>query len=147
MENSMRIPVKPLLISLILVLFSACAGTSTFTVEEPWSRPGFRGDNGAVYLNIINGGEFDENLIGVSTDIAAAAEMHLSRMDENGVITMEPQDLIVIPAGSSLEFTPGGLHIMLVNLMRDLSVGDSFPITLEIQRGGDITVQVEVRAP
>lgn len=143
----MSISVKPLLFSLILVLFSACAGASTLTVEDPWSRPGFRGDNGAVYLNIINDGAFDENLIGVSTDIAAAAEMHLSRMDENGVITMEPQNLIVIPSGNSLEFYPGGLHIMLVNLMRDLSIGDSFPITLEFQRGGDITIQVEVRAP
>jgi copper(I)-binding protein len=143
----MRITAKRSLIILILILTSACGGTDGMTVEDAWSRPAFLGDNSAIYLKIVNGSELDDNLIGASTDVAGAAEIHLSRMDEAGNMTMELQNLIVLPAGSSLDFTPGGLHIMLVNLMKDLSVGDSFPVTLEFQRAGDMTVQVEVRGP
>ena len=58
---------------------------------------------------------------------------------------MQRQDLVVIPAKDSVELAPGGLHIMLVNLGKDLSVGDTFPVTLEFQRAGDITIEVEVK--
>jgi copper(I)-binding protein len=60
-------------------------------------------------------------------------------------MTMERQDLVVIPAKDSIELAPGGLHIMLVILGKDLSVGDTFPVTLEFQRAGDITIDVEVK--
>lgn len=143
----MRIPINCILSLLILVSASACAGVGEITVEDAWSRPAFFGDNGVIYLRINNTGDMDDNLIGASTDIAGAAEIHLSKMDENGVISMEPQNLIVLPAGSHLDFSPGGLHIMLINLTKDISIGDSFPLTLEFQRAGDITVQVEVRQP
>jgi copper(I)-binding protein len=74
-------------------------------------------------------------------------EIHLSKMDSAGVMTMERQDLIVIPANEELEFSPGGLHVMLISLLRDLAPGDSFPLTLNFQNAGDITVEVEVRQP
>jgi copper(I)-binding protein len=36
---------------------------------------------------------------------------------------------------------------MLISLLRDLAPGDSFPLTLNFQNAGDITVEVEVRQP
>jgi copper(I)-binding protein len=68
-------------------------------------------------------------------------------MDAAGTMTMEPQYQVVIPAKDAVELAPGGLHIMLVNLGKDLSVGDIFPVILEFQRAGDITIEVEVKQP
>ena len=134
---------------LIAVLFtiSACAGPTEILIDEPWARPGFQGDNSAVYLMIGNSNDQGDGLIGASSDVANLTEIHLSKMDAEGTMTMERQDLIGIPAGETVSLEPGGLHVMLMNLVNDLNVGDKFELTLEFQRAGDITVEVEVIQP
>lgn len=130
---------------LIILITSACGKSDGIVVLDAWARPGFRGDNSAVYLTINNQTNQRDGLIGANSDVAGGAEMHLSKMDAAGTMTMERQDLVVIPAKDSIELAPGGLHIMLVILGKDLSVGDTFPLTLEFQRAGDITIEVEVK--
>ncbi len=130
---------------LIILITSACGNSDGIAVLDAWARPGFRGDNSAVYLTINNQTNQGDGLIGANSDVAGGAEIHLSSMDAAGTMTMERQDLVVIPVGGSIELAPGGLHIMLVILGKDLSVGDTFPVTLEFQRAGDITIEVEVK--
>ncbi len=130
---------------LIILITSACGNSDGIVVLDAWARPGFRGDNSAVYLTINNQTNQGEGLIGANSDVAGGTEIHLSSMDAAGTMTMERQDLVVIPAKDSIELAPGGLHIMLVILGKDLSVGDTFPVTLEFQRAGDITIEVEVK--
>lgn len=130
---------------LIILITSACGNSDGIAILDAWARPGFRGDNSAVYLTINNQTNQGDGLIGANSDIAGGAEIHLSKMDAAGTMTMERQDLVVIPAKDSIELAPGGLHIMLVILGKDLSVGDTFPVTLEFQRAGDITIEVEVK--
>ena len=140
--------ISPVLILLVIaIITSACGGSDKVTIQDAWARPGFRGDTSAVYLTIINPTDLRDGLIGATSDVAAMTEIHLSRMDDAGTMTMERQDLVFIPANGSAELSPGGLHVMLVNLMKNLSVGDTFPLTLEFQRAGDITVEVEVKQP
>ena len=117
------------------------------SVEDVWARPGFQGDNSAIYLTIRNPGDRADQLISAQSEAAGATEMHLSKMDSAGIMTMERQDHVPIPANDAVEFSPGGLHIMLVNLSQDLSIGDRFPITLEFEKAGDISVEVEVKQP
>jgi copper(I)-binding protein len=136
-----------LLLLLILLISSACGDSNGISIQDAWARPGFRGDNSAVYLTINNPTDQGDGLIGATTDIAGGTEIHLSKMDAAGTMTMERQDQVVIPAKDSVELAPGGLHIMLVILGEDLSVGDTFPLTLEFQRAGDITIEVEVKQP
>jgi len=136
-----------LMLVIIMVISSACENSGPLAVQDAWSRPGFRGDNSAIYLKVYNPGDQDDGLIGVMSDVAGATEIHLSKMDAAGTMTMERQDLVKIPANDSVDLSPGGLHIMLVNLGKDLSVGDTFPVTLEFQRAGDVTVEVEVKQP
>ena len=131
----------------VLLLTSACAGSPEITIDDPWARPGFKGDNSAVYLVINNSTEQGDGLIGASSDVANMTEIHLSKMDAEGTMTMERQDLIGIPASETVTLEPGGLHVMLMNLVNDLNVGDTFDLTLAFQRAGDIVVEVEVKQP
>ena len=131
----------------ILLLTSACAGPPEITIDDPWARPGFQGDNSAIYLVINNSTEQGDGLIGASSDVANLTEIHLSKMDAEGTMTMERQDLIGIPAGETVILEPGGLHVMLMNLVNDLNVGDKFDLTLKFQRAGDIVFEVEVKQP
>jgi copper(I)-binding protein len=143
----MRTITTVLTLLVIAIITSACGGSDKVTIQDAWARPGFRGDTSAVYLTITNPTDLGDGLIGAASDIAAVAEIHLSQMDDAGTMTMERQDLVIIPAGDSAELSPGGLHVMLVKLVKDLSIGDTFPLTLEFQRAGDITVEVEVKQP
>ena len=131
----------------ILLLTTACSSASEISIEDPWARPGFQGDNSAVYLVINNSTDQGDGLIGASSDAAMITEIHLSKMDAEGTMTMERQELIGIPAGERVTLEPGGLHVMLMNLVIDLNVGDKFALTLEFQRSGDIDIEVEVKQP
>jgi copper(I)-binding protein len=143
----MKIIAANLILLTILLITSACGNPDGIAVQDAWARPGFRGDNSAVYLSIINFNKQGYGLIGAYSDVAGGAEIHLSKMDAEGTMTMERQDRVAIPGNDTVELAPGGLHIMLVNLVKDLSVGDAFSITLEFQRAGDITFEVEVKQP
>ena len=129
----------------ILLLASACSGPGDLSIEDTWARPGFQGDNSAIYFTINNHNDQGDGLIGAVCDAAQVTEIHASKMDPEGTMTMERQDLVGIPANGIVEFAPGGLHVMLTDLVNDLKVGDTFDLTLEFQRAGDITVEVEVK--
>jgi len=105
------------------------------------------GQNDAVCFVIDNPTGQDDTLLEVRGDVAEAAEVHLSKMDENGVMSMERQESVSVPARSAVEFKPGGLHVMLIDLKNDLQIGDAFEITLVFQNMGEINLNVPVREP
>ena len=136
-----------LILLVILSISSACSSTEGLSIEDVWARPGFQGDNSAIYLTIRNPGDQADILIDAQSEAAVITEVHLSKMDSTGIMTMEHQDQVPIPANDSVEFAPGGLHVMLVNLVQDLSVGDSFAVSLEFEKAGELVVGVEVKQP
>ena len=88
----------------------------------------------------------DGTLIGASSPIAAAVEIHQTTM-ENDVMRMTPVDVMVIPAQGQVEFAPGGYHVMLVGLVEPLVIGDTFEITFLFEELGELLVMVEVSEP
>jgi len=143
----MKISSTLLAVLVITLIASACARPPEISIENAWARPGFKGDNSAVYLTINNSTDQGDGLIGAVSDVTNLTEVHLSKMDIEGTMTMERQDLVGIPANKVVELSPGGLHVMLVDLIQDLNVGDTFQLILIFQRAGDIVVEVEVKQP
>ena len=141
-----KIVIFVLLLATLLV--SACgAASGELTIQDAWARPANTGENGAAYFIIENGTASDDSLMGVSSDIATAAEVHMSMADANGVMSMQMQDAVIIPAGEPVEFKPGGLHVMLVNLTRDLKPGEAITLTLNFKGTGNVVVEVLVKEP
>ena len=141
-----KIVIFVLLLATLLV--SACgAASGELTIQDAWARPANTGENGAAYFIIENGTASDDSLMSVSSDIATAAEVHMSMADANGVMSMQMQDAVIIPAGEPVEFKPGGLHVMLVNLTRDLKPGETITLTLNFKETGSVVVEVPVKEP
>ena len=133
---------------LATLLVSACgAASGELTIQDAWARPANTGENGAAYFIIENGTASDDSLMSVSSDIATAAEVHMSMGDANGVMSMQMQEAVTIPAGEPVEFKPGGLHVMLVNLTRDLKPGETITLTLNFKETGNVVVEVPVKEP
>ena len=130
------------------VLLAACQSskitTGVLKVKDAWARPAVTGDNGAVYLVIENGTSQADTLLLAKTDVAPAVELHLSQI-EGDHMSMHQQEQIVLPAGEAVEFSPGGLHIMLVGLTRELKTAETFEITLLFEYAGEKNVTVTVK--
>jgi copper(I)-binding protein len=113
------------------------------TIVEPYARAAI--PNGAVFMELMNEGGSDDVLVSAETDVANTVELHESKMDEEGVMKMSPVPNIPVPAGGAATLQPGGLHVMLMGLNRELAVGDKFSVTLNFEKSGPKTIEVEVR--
>jgi copper(I)-binding protein len=99
---------------------------------------------GGIYLTIHNSGQQADRLIKADTPVADQVELH-SHSTDGGVARMQAVSEVAVPAGQSVLFQPGGLHVMLRNLKAPLRAGESFPLTLTFARAGDKTVEVSVK--
>jgi copper(I)-binding protein len=65
----------------------------------------------------------------------------------SGMMTMRPVEKVEIPADSTVKLEPGGLHVMLLGLEKDLVVGDTVEVTLTFSGAGEMTLTAEVKEP
>ncbi|MEO6989330.1 MAG: copper chaperone PCu(A)C [Aquihabitans sp.] len=100
----------------------------------------------AVRFMIDNGTDIDDELIAVSSPVSDRAEVHKSDVDAEGRSIMEAVPTLKVPAGSSVVFEAGGLHVMLIDLTEDLVEGSTVPLTLTFEEAGDVAVTVDVVA-
>ncbi len=112
-------------------------------IEGAWARPSIPDSPGAVYLVITNEGNKPDRLTGVQTEIATA-EIHESRLDGDVMKMVPLPEGIEIPGNSKIEIRPGGYHIMLVGLKRELKPGDEFEIILTFKNNAPATIEVTV---
>lgn len=64
-----------------------------------------------------------------------------------GMMNMRQVQSIPVPAGEQVELKPGGYHVMLIGLEKDLAAGDELPVTLTFEPGGTVDVTAEVKEP
>lgn len=145
------------LIILTLLFFTACQQESNqqdsatlmegegIEVVDPWARPGSEGRMSAVYFLISNFNDEDDVLTSVDTNVAQNAEVHESYEREEGMMSMREVPQLDLPAQSTVRFEQGGLHVMLMQLNRQLSDGDTFELTLTFEKSEPVTVEVPVR--
>ncbi len=125
------------------VLLMGC-GTGKIEAHQAWVRAAMKGENSAVYFILHNHSSQPDELIGVACDCAQVVELHESVM-EAGAMKMKPVTSIPLASGAEVNFQPGGLHVMLINLSRDLKAGDSIDLVLKFKHTGALTIKVPVR--
>jgi periplasmic copper chaperone A len=134
-----------------LITFTACASspaqTQELSITNAWARPGIAGGNSAVYFLIENPTSQADSLLSAECNAAEHVELHMTSMDADGNMRMHHQDSIAVEANSQVEFKPGGLHIMLIQLRENLVVGDTIQVTLNFENSGPIQVQAPIQQP
>jgi copper(I)-binding protein len=144
-------------LGLATTLAAPLQGQARIRVEQVWARPGIAGvpaspgasgpmsqGNSAVYMILYNDGAAPDRLMGAETDVAAHVELHETRM-EGGMGHMFRVPHIVLPPGGRVELKPGGLHVMLIGLKRDLKMGERLPLVLLFERAGRVPTNADVR--
>ena len=117
---------------------TASFAVGDLVVENPWARESVT-RTGAAYLTVRNGGDADDRLIGVASEVADRAELHGSKM-QDGVMRMRPVEAVEVPAHGQAALKPGGLHVMLIGLKAPLEEGGSFALTLTFENAGEVEV-------
>lgn len=146
-------PLVRLAPAVLALLLAACApkpeatGPSAPTVtvgavrvEGAQLREGLPGvEDGVLYLTLVNTGEAEVRLSEATTPIAR----EVRPMRDHGAHDATPLDPVV-PPGGSLRFAPGGDHLMLVGLTRPPVKGEEVEVTLTLDPGGPVTLNVPV---
>ena len=85
-------------------------------------------------------------LVGVSTPAAGIAEVHEMKMDGD-VMKMREMPALDLPAGKTVNFKPGGLHVMLMDLKQPFTKGNRVPMTLRFKDATGVESKLTVMLP
>jgi hypothetical protein len=98
----------------------------------------------AGYFTLQNLTDQPLTLTAVESRDFGSVEMHRSFI-KDGVEEMEPVPSIVIPAHGSVEFKPGGYHLMMMQPKKNLFAGDMAEVTLTFSDGSQLAILAPVR--
>jgi periplasmic copper chaperone A len=128
---------------LLHAMTSACA--ADIVVREAWSRATPKGAQVASgYLTIENRSNSADRLLSASTPAAGKVEIH-EMLDAGGIMKMRPAtEGLTIPPSGHLVLTPGGTHMMFLQLKSPFSEGEQILVSLEFESAGQINVSLKV---
>ncbi len=121
---------------------SIAQSTGQVQVTEAWARatPG-KSTIGAAYATLT--APQGDRLLGAESPVAATVQIHQHTM-EGGVMKMRQVDAVPLPAGQAVTLSPGGYHIMLIDLKAPLVAGQSFPLTFKFEKAGAVETKVMI---
>jgi periplasmic copper chaperone A len=150
---------------IVVGVLAGCGRAAGPKIEatEAWARPAMAtgamepgggmasgqgmGGTGAVFVRLTNAGDEADRLVGGQTDVAKVVEIHETVMEGEVMKMRMLADGLEIPARGQVELKPGGYHVMLIGLERDLEVGDRFSLELQFEKSGSLSLRPEVRQP
>jgi len=128
---------------LIAAALLALPAWAQVSAEQPWTRatpPGAKVGGG--FMKLRSSGAADR-VVGASSPVAGRVEMHIT-VREGNVMKMREVTAFEVPAGGTFELKPGGAHLMLMDLKRPLKKGEKVPLTLKLEKGGELKLELTV---
>ena len=116
---------------------------SRFAVSTPFVAAAPAGGAGGVFLSVTAGPEPD-TLVGARADVAERVELHETYDAGDGLRGMREVAAVPVAPGETVALAPGGAHVMLMNLARELAPGDTLDLELDFARAGAVPVRVPV---
>lgn len=117
----------------------------SITISQAWVREAPPGASvHAAYMTITNHGTIDTDLVAVFSPAFENVMIHRTRLVD-GQATMAHVDQVSLPAGASVQMSPGGMHVMLMGAKQMLSEGNTVEITLCFSEDIHLTIEVPVK--
>jgi copper(I)-binding protein len=134
-----------LLVSALPMATLADQAAGTIEIEGAYVRAVPPGQpNSAAFMTLKNEGDADHALVAASSDVSEVVELH-THIHEEGMMRMRQIERIDVAAGGEQTLEPGGLHLMLIGLQRQLQPGDTVSLNLEFDDGSSVDVEAPVR--
>lgn len=113
-------------------------------IAEPKAKATIPGTKvSAGYLSLVNHSDSDMVFVAARSDAAAHTELHHMVM-ENSRMSMRQVDSITVPAHGQFDLTPGGYHIMFMDIVAPFVAGQTITVELidEAQRAYPVELLV-----
>lgn len=149
-----------LVITFLMISFLSCAkdrnesdNQTVETIELPsdgieirgaWARAGRVNGVSAIYMNVLNGSAETDSLLSLSSPVAGMVEVHESYEREEGLMGMRQATSVVFPGRDAVVLEPGGMHVMLMQLNKELSENDEVELTIQFANAGELTITAPV---
>lgn len=103
--------------------------------------PAVAGNPGAAYFDMANSGDRDRMIRAASVAGAGSAMMHTT--NEAGMAeTLQ----VMVKAGETVKFEPGGMHVMAMDLADTVVAGGQAEVTVTFVGGDKVSFPADVRA-
>ncbi len=129
----------------VIALAQQKCQNSVVQIQKAWARPAVKYANSALYFVIVNNSSKTDTLLDAESKIAEEVEVHESFKKDNDKMGMRPAGKLAINPKSEFEFKPGGFHVMLLGVTKDLKIGDKIEVLLLFKNKGKIKIKAEVR--
>jgi len=113
-------------------------------VKDPWVRATVPQQKATGAFMQLSSSQ-DTRLVEARSPVAGVVELHEMVMEKD-VAKMRAVPGIDLQAGKGVELKPGGYHVMLMDLKRQLKEGESVPITLVFEGSNKKRETVELQA-
>ena len=114
-------------------------------ITDAWIREASPGVTvAALYLEVKNNGS-EDFILSISSPVSEIAEIHNTEISADGTARMVRLENVAVPSGEELFFLPGGKHIMLIDLKKELTPGDNHKIVMEFKNSGKKSVNAVVK--
>lgn len=137
---------QTLIASLVTVFALPAFAQDHMMVSDAYARVnGAMGASGAIFLQIENPSDVEDQLIDVKSDAAKKVELHTHQASADGVMQMlHVPEGFPVPAMGTLSLERGGHHVMLMGLTKALEDGDMIHLTLVFKNAGEVAIDVPV---
>ena len=130
---------------LLLALLTAPAlALPAVTVTNAWLRALPGGLPAGGYFTLHNPTTKTLTLRAASSPACGMVMLHKSET-MSGMASMANVDTVDVPAGGTLEFSPGGYHLMCMQPKASLKPGSKASVTLVFVGGDKVTTEFAVR--
>ena len=138
---------ESLFIALALALASSAAlAQQAVEVKDAWVRTSVQGQMATGAFMKITARE-NTRLVSVSSPVAGVAEVHEMKMDGDIMKMRAVVGGLDLPAGKAVALTPGGYHVMLMDLKAALPRDSTVPLTLVFKDARGVESRLELKLP
>lgn len=131
-------------IALLIALSFSLAVHAEVKVDQPWVRGTIAAQKSTgAFMTLTS--DKPVSLVSAASPAAKIVEIHEMKI-ENNVMKMKAMPKLDIVPGKPTELKPGSYHVMLIELVKPLSKGDSVPLTLEFKDADGKSSKQEVKA-
>ena len=142
--------------ALLLAPTAACGGDAeaeagatqaeTVTIQDPWVKAAESGMT-AAFGTLRNASDEDVTVVSATSDASPTLELHEMTEDEDGQMVMRrKEDGFVVPAGSTHELSPGGDHLMFLELPEAIEPGQEVTVTLTFSDDSSMSFTAPARS-
>lgn len=111
-------------------------------ISSAYIKPPFAGRTTAAGFFTVQNKGGDARLVSASSPISEIVEIH-THLEEDGVMKMRRIEGVDLPAGETVEFKPGGYHIMMFNTVLADDQTEA-PVTLTYADGTVVTLLMDI---